>query len=527
MEKEAQPTCTPGMLCGEQTLPAVAFGGTEPEAGYPRMEGAQVEQWQVVSRMLCGASSALYLAQSEERVDAVVKLYRKEVPVNRGVWRRLMMLQDPCLVPLLSCGSYEEHPYEVVPFYPEGTLEGQKLSEQTLIQVIIPQLDQAISALHRAHLLHNDVKPANLFWKQRGKQIVLGDYDCVGSDTAQQVTGGTPAYMAPETLFSHGKVRTAASDYCSMGLTLLALVTGSSVLADQSEKAMIRTWQRGLQCPETVSPRLGTLIQGLLRYDPQKRLGHEDVQRWLKQDGNSGTVTIHHRKETGREQTGFRPLHFKERILLDLRELPEAAQQDWAYATFLLRQHQLNDFLIQFDPRYYDLCERCAQMFDADEGLFRLLQTICPSTALCWCGQVFENLEQFAEQAAARSPLANGDPAVRFLRMGLLEFYLEKNGGNERQRDFAVNLKKLAMEDADLAVSQLLVSMSAHPEFNWHGKTFYTLQDVTSWLMSCREDLDGAVEELYRARRFEAWLDFIHCGRFIPEIRNTMRGVEL
>lgn len=519
-------TYTPGMLRGEPTLPAAPRCGTGSGDGYPRLEGQTLDRWHVVSRMLCGANSALYFAQSGDRVDTVVKLYRHDADINRGAWRRIMMMGEPCLVPLLSCGTWEGCPYEVVPFYAGGTLEGQTLSEQTLIRVVIPQLDQAISALHRAHLLHNDIKPSNLFWKEQDRQLVLGDYDCVGGDTAQQAPGGTPAYMAPETLFSRGKVRTPASDYCSMGLTLLALLTGRSVLAELSEKERIRAWQRGILCPETVSPRLATLIQGLLRYDPKKRLGHEEVQRWLKQDGGSGTVTVRRRRDE-EEPAPFRPLHFKERLLLDLPELLDAARQDWPYATFLLRQHQLNDFLIQFDPRYYDLCERCAQTFDADEGLFRLLQTVCPGKALCWCGQMFDDLEQFAEQAAARSPLPSADPAVRFLRLGLLEFYLAQNGGTDRQREFAVNLQKLVMEDADLAVTQLLVSMSSHPEFSWHGKTFYALQDVADWLLTRRDDLDGAVEELYHARRFEAWLDFIHCGRFVPQIRNTMREADL
>lgn len=81
------------------------------------------------------------------------------------------------------------------------------------------------------------------------------------------------------------------------------------------------------------------------------------------------------------------------------------------------------------------------------------------------------------------------------------------------------------MTDPDLAITQLLITMSAGPEFTWYGSTFRTMGDVANWLLSRNEDLDSAVEELYRAKQFEAWLDFIQCGRFIPEVKSRMREV--
>lgn len=520
MEMMTQPTVRPGMLRGDPTLPAGAWQSGKHGDGVSLPVGTVIDHWKVVSRMLSSENSTLYFARSgEEKVDTLIKIHH--AGTESGLWRRLMMLQDACLMPLLSCGTWQDHPFEVMPFYAEGTLEGGVLPEKVLLQVVIPQLDQALSVLHRAHLLHNDVKPANLFWKERDTSLVLGDYDCVSSDASQQEVGGTPAYMAPETLISHGKIHTPASDYCSMGLTLLTLLTGENPLVGKSEREQMRIWQRGIRCPENVPPRLGVLIQGMLRYEPGKRLGHEEIQRWLKYDGSGGSIRTR-RPRAQPEKKQLLPLHFKDRILLEPQELFDAAAQDWAYATFLLRQRQMHRFLIQFDQKYFALCESCAKTFDCDEGLFRLLQTVCPGKRFCWCGQIYSGLEEFAEKAASRSPLKRDDPAVHFLRLGLLSFYLSCQGATPEQIQFADSLHKLVMEDPDLAVTQLLVSMSHHPELSWYGNNFYSLHELADWLLT-QKDLDHVVEELYHARRFEAWLDFIRCGRFIPEVQTIMR----
>lgn len=314
-----------------------------------------------------------------------------------------------------------------------------------------------------------------------------------------------------------------------MGLTLIALLTGQSPLCGMSDKEVRRAWQKGIHCPDTVSPQLASLLQNLIRYDPQQRPDHARVRRWLEKEGavEASRVSVKPSGSGAARQKAVRPLRFKDRVILDVHELVEAASQDWDYAAFLLRQHQLNDFLLQFTPKYYQLCETYSHTFDEDEGLFRLLQSIEPSVSFCWCGKTYRDLEDFAQQSAAESPLRSDSAPVRFLRLGLLEFYLEKNSGSAEQCNFAVELRRQAQSDPDLAITQLLISMSAHPEFRWYGHTFYTIDDVAAWILECGDHLDQAVEELYKAKQFEAWLDFIQCGRFLPEVKNKVQEVSL
>lgn len=531
MQIAEEQTLPAGTFSDEPTLPVGLKEKTEQEPGnFPVLDGTLVGEWRVLSSLRRGPHTALYLAQGMGgQADTVIKLYEVGHPVHQGALRRLMLLRTPGVLPLLGYGRQGEYPYEVFPLMTDGSLKGRKLSEETVIQIVLPQLEQALFQLHQAKLLHNDVKPENLLWKERDKQMVLGDFGNVCGVDDREKVGGTLAYMAPEMVFSGGTVHTPASDYCAMGLTLIALLTGASPLANLSEKQVRRCWQRGIHCQESISPRLANLLQDLVRYDPRQRPDHEKIRRWLEREG---AVTVQRQRPPDADrpvgrQHSLRPLHFKNRILLDIQELIAAAAQDWEYAAFLLQQHQLNDFLIQFSPNYYQLCEQCAQIFDADEGLFRLLQSISPSKAFCWCGQNYRDLEDFAQKAAAATPLQPGSAPVRFLRLGLLDFYLKKNDGTAEQRCFAVELQRRAQEDPDLAITQLLITMSAHPEFQWHGQTFCTIGDVATWLLQCEEDLDHAVEELYQSKQFEAWLNFIQCGRFLPEVKNKMQEVSL
>lgn len=527
----AQPTLAAGSFCSEQTLPAgLQRENSLPNDEIPALNGAVVDKWQVVSPLCSGQHSVLYLARiGDGPADTVIKLYPEQHVCNESALRRLKLLRTPHVLRLLAHGQFDNRPFEAMPFMAEGSLEGEKLPEELVIQVVLPQLEQALFQMHQAQLVHNDVKPANLFWKQHSEQLALGDFDCVCQLGTRQKTGGTLAYMAPETLFSGGTIHTVASDYCSMGLTLLALLTGQSPLAGMSEKEVRRAWQKGLHCPDDVSPQLSSLLQSLVRYDPARRPDHAQIQRWLEQ--YAGAARRQQTKQPAAASASpareLRPLHFKKHVILDIHELVQAAAEDWSYAAFLLRQHQLSDFLLQFSSDNYQLCESCAQTFDPDEGMFRLLQTIEPCKSFCWCGRTYTDLADFACQASQQSPLkADADP-VRFLRLGLLRFYLEKNGGTAEQCEFASLLQQQVLEDPDLAITQLLVAMNASPEFQWHGYNFRSLADLADWLIHGTENLDQAVDELFHAKQFEAWLDFIQCGRFIPEVKNRMQEVRL
>jgi tetratricopeptide (TPR) repeat protein len=82
---------------------------------------------------------------------------------------------------------------------------------------------KALSAVHRAGLLHRDIKAENVM-REEGGRILLMDFGLSTLPQRQTGVAGTPNYMAPE-LFEGGQA-TVASDIYAVGVLLFYLVSG-------------------------------------------------------------------------------------------------------------------------------------------------------------------------------------------------------------------------------------------------------------------------------------------------------------
>ncbi len=82
---------------------------------------------------------------------------------------------------------------------------------------------RALSAVHRAGMLHRDIKAENVM-REEGGRILLMDFGLSALEQRQTNIAGTPNYMAPE-LFEGGRA-TVATDIYAMGVLLYFLVAG-------------------------------------------------------------------------------------------------------------------------------------------------------------------------------------------------------------------------------------------------------------------------------------------------------------
>jgi serine/threonine protein phosphatase PrpC len=123
--------------------------------------------------------------------------------------------------------------YGVLPYYEGETLE-QRLARrpQTTLAAglgIALKLTKAIAALHRAGIIHRDIKPDNIMLEAGGglKLIDLGVARLRQFDEGDSLeVPGTRSYMAPE-LFA-GRQADESSDLFALGVTIYRMFTGGA-----------------------------------------------------------------------------------------------------------------------------------------------------------------------------------------------------------------------------------------------------------------------------------------------------------
>ncbi|MFB7877384.1 protein kinase [Nocardia sp. NPDC056064] len=140
-------------------------------------------------------------------------------------------------------------PLIVMPYFARGSLErlihdtGPLTWSDTLRAGV--KLAAAIESAHRAHILHRDVKPANVLISDYGEPQ-LTDFGIAripgGFQTSSSMITGSPAFTAPEVL--KGNEPTVQSDIYGLGATLFALLTGHAAFERQAGEKVVAQFLR-------------------------------------------------------------------------------------------------------------------------------------------------------------------------------------------------------------------------------------------------------------------------------------------
>ena len=149
-----------------------------------------------------------------------------------------------------------------------------------LARPLLAQVVSGLKALHRAGVLHRDVKPDNIRVDRTGRAVLL-DFGLAADQAREGPIAGTPQYMAPEQ-FTHEPL-TPAADLYAIGVMLLEVLVGHRVF-DGTGAELLRAKRspQHLPKPPPWAPKeLADLARALMSPNAAERPNHAEVLRGL------------------------------------------------------------------------------------------------------------------------------------------------------------------------------------------------------------------------------------------------------
>ncbi|EIW73451.1 hypothetical protein TREMEDRAFT_67370 [Tremella mesenterica DSM 1558] len=222
------------------------------------------------------------LHKSEIVQGKVEKQVRREIEIQQN-------LRHPNILRLYGYFHDSKRIFLVLEFAAKGELYKQlakygKFDEKRSSRYIA-QMADALSYLHKKHVIHRDIKPENLLIGLRG-ELKIGDFgwSVHAPSDRRQTLCGTLDYLPPEMV--EGKEHNAKVDLWALGVLCYEFLVGSPPFEDLAGNTA--TYKRirnvDLHIPEFVSTEAADLIKRLLRYNPEDRLPLSEVlvHPWIK-----------------------------------------------------------------------------------------------------------------------------------------------------------------------------------------------------------------------------------------------------
>jgi eukaryotic-like serine/threonine-protein kinase len=264
----------------------------------PRVEpGTDVGSYLVEARLGAGGFGTVFRARRGGQAYALKLLSLEEV----GEWgvREVLALSRVRHPHVVRLHGFWQWPDEAPRFHVVVMeyVEGRRLDVWTRTENpsalralrLVLGVARALVAVHRAGVVHRDVKPANILVREQEGEAVLVDFGVSGWEEASSVTGGmmppgTLSYRSPEAWrFAREHAgrpgaryqATPADDVYALGVVLYWLLTDTLPFRAEEGVDVEAVLGRAPEAPQVRNPRvpreLGELCLRLLEKRPERR----------------------------------------------------------------------------------------------------------------------------------------------------------------------------------------------------------------------------------------------------------------
>lgn len=207
-------------------------------------------------------------------------------------------LSHPNIITIYERGKHNGRPYLVMPFVdgrpPEPPLPPRQAAR------LAREVALALATVHRAGVIHRDVKPGNILVEADGGRVFLTDFGLAIPDrsaSSRWSISGTPEYSSPEQI--RGDPLDPRTDIYSLGATLYHLLSGRPPFQGRDSEEISEKVLSGEAPPlEAVPAALASAVRRAMARAPGDRYAtveefERDLRRFL---------------EGGRWKAIFRPL---------------------------------------------------------------------------------------------------------------------------------------------------------------------------------------------------------------------------